>query len=174
MKKLTVLASSLTMVAALAFPSLAADDAKAPATETPKELHNQTNCPVMGGAIDSTAFTDIQGQRVYHCCPMCSAKLKADPDKYFQKAAEEGVLFENIQTTCPVSGHELAEKTIYTDYEGRRIYFCSENHRAEFSKDPTMYLKKMDQSDAQSSEKTSDEPAQHDMSNMSGNMDHNH
>jgi len=39
--------------------------------EVSKELKNQTNCPVMGGKIDSTIFTDIQDQRVYHCCPMC-------------------------------------------------------------------------------------------------------
>ena len=111
----------------------------------PRELTNQTHCPVMGGKIDSSLFTDIQGQRVYHCCPMCSAKLKADPDKYFKKAAEDGVLFENIQTTCPVSGKKLEEKTAYTDYEGRRIYFCCKKCRGTFNEDPQTFLKKMDQ-----------------------------
>jgi YHS domain-containing protein len=122
-----------------------ADDAdKANAPEAPKELKNQTHCPVMGGKIDSTVYTDIQGQRVYHCCPMCSAKLKADPDKYFKKAAAEGVLFENIQTTCPVSGKKLENKSIYADYEGRRIAFCSENCRVAFNEDPGKYLQRMD------------------------------
>jgi len=113
--------------------------------DAPKELHPQTHCPVMGGEIDSTAYTDIQGQRVYHCCPMCSAKLKADPDKYFKKAAEEGVLFENIQKTCPVSGETLEEKTVYTDYEGRRVYFCCKKCRGTFNEDPVKYLKKLDE-----------------------------
>jgi YHS domain-containing protein len=112
--------------------------------DAPKELKHQTHCPVMGGVIDSSVYTDIQGQRVYHCCPMCSAKLKADPDKYFKKAAEEGVLFENIQTTCPVSGEELENKSVYTDYEGRRIAFCCENCREKFDKDPEKYLDRMD------------------------------
>lgn len=113
-------------------------------TEVKKELKNQTNCPVMGGAIDSSLYTDIQGQRVYHCCPMCSSKFKADPDKYFKKAAEQGVLFENIQTTCPVSGEELEDKSVYADFEGRRIYFCCKKCRGTFNEDPQKVLKMMD------------------------------
>ncbi len=109
-----------------------------------KELKNQTHCPVMGGKIDSTVFTDIQGQRVYHCCPMCSGKLKADPDKYFKKAAEEGILFENNQTTCPVSGEALEDKTKYSDYEGRRVFFCSNKCQGTFNDDPEKYIKKID------------------------------
>ncbi|MFQ6007749.1 MAG: YHS domain-containing protein [Candidatus Zixiibacteriota bacterium] len=112
--------------------------------EKPQELKMQTHCPVMGGKIDSSVYTDIQGQRVYHCCPACSQKLKADPDKYFKKAAEKGVLFENIQTTCPVSGEKLEEKSVYTDYEGRRIYFCCKKCRGTFSQDPAKYLSKLD------------------------------
>lgn len=111
----------------------------------PQELKNQTHCPVMGGKIDSTVYTDIQGQRVYHCCSMCSAKLKADPDKYFKKAAAEGVLFENIQTNCPVSGEKLEEKEVYADFEGRRVYFCCKKCRGTFNEDPQTFLKKMDQ-----------------------------
>jgi len=79
---------------------------------------------------------------------MCSAKLKADPDKYFKKAAEQGILFENIQTTCPVSGEELENKTVYTDYEGRRVYFCCKKCRGKFAKDPQEYLQKLDEQTA--------------------------
>ena len=113
-------------------------------TKSAKELKPQTNCPVMGGVIDSTIYTDIQGQRVYHCCPMCSKKLKADPDKYFKKAAADGVLFENIQATCPVSGEELEDSAIFTDFEGRRIFFCCNKCEKSFKADPQKYLKKMD------------------------------
>lgn len=118
--------------------------------EVKKEEKNQTNCPVMGGKIDSTVFTDIQGQRVYHCCPMCSAKLKADPDTYFKKAAEEGIVFENIQTTCPVSGEELDDKTHVVDYEGRRLYFCCNKCIKTFNEDPQKVLKSMDKKEEKS------------------------
>ncbi len=135
----------IALIAVLAISASAEGTIPKAGGETPKELKNQTHCPVMGGKIDSTVYTDIQGQRVYHCCPMCSAKLKTDPDKYFKKAAEEGVLFENIQTTCPVSGEKLEDKSVYTDYEGRRIAFCCKKCRGTFNEDPAKYLKKLDQ-----------------------------
>jgi len=137
--------TSFAILIGLAVAAHAGDTAKAQAPDSTKELKNQTLCPVMGGKIDSTVFTDIQGQRVYHCCPMCSAKLKADPDKYFKKAAEQGVLFENIQTTCPVTGEKLEDKAIYTDYEGRRVYFCCKKCLGKFNDDPAKYLSKLDE-----------------------------
>lgn len=137
LRQLTVAIGLLTAVSA------AAADQKAVA-ETSKELKAQTRCPVMGGKIDSTIFTDIQGQRIYHCCGGCSEKLVADPDKYFQKAAAQGVLFENIQKTCPVSGETLEARNLYTDFEGRRIYFCCEKCQSKFAENPQEYLKAMD------------------------------
>jgi YHS domain-containing protein len=144
---MSIVRSAITLSAALAVLALTAvagGAADRSGTEAPRELKSQTNCPVMGGEIDSTYFTDIQGQRVYHCCPACSEKLTADPDKYFKKAAAEGVLFENVQTTCPVDGMKLKDKSTYTDYEGRRIAFCGVKCRDAFSKDPVTYLESMD------------------------------
>ena len=135
---------ALTLALGLAVSANAGEADEAIASESLKQLKNQTHCPVMGGRIDSTVYTDIQGQRVYHCCPMCSDKLKSDPDKYFKKAAEEDVLFENIQTTCPVSREKIEDKSVYTDYEGRRIVFCCEKCRGTFNEDPAKYFKKLD------------------------------
>ena len=141
--RLVILAVSLVAVAAAGVISA---ESTAPSSPTAaKELHNQTVCPVMGKPIDSSVYTDIQGQRVYHCCKGCSAKLKADPDKYFKQAAAEGVLFQNIQTTCPVSGDTLTDKKNFTDYEGRRIYFCCNKCVAKFTAKPQEYLKMMDE-----------------------------
>jgi YHS domain-containing protein len=130
----------MAFVLGLTVVAFAGNADKSSSTDSPKELKHQTVCPVMGGKIDSTQYTDIQGQRVYHCCPMCSAKLIANPDKYFKKAAEEGVLFENIQTNCPVSGEKLKTKDVYTDFEGRRIYFCCKDCVKDFNDDPMHYL----------------------------------
>jgi YHS domain-containing protein len=165
MKKRNLFSLVLVTLALLAWSAFAADatkqaaptkemkdnskelESEAPAEKIaePKELTAQTHCPVMGGKIDSTIYTDIQGQRVYHCCPMCSPKLKADLDKYFKKAAEQGILFENIQITCPVSGEKLEEKSVYTDYEGRRVYFCCKKCRGTFNENPTKYLSRLDE-----------------------------
>ena len=144
MKQLRFLATLFSVMLLAIVAVHAADAEEGAAKEPPKELKNQTHCPVMGGKIDSTTFTDVQGQRVYHCCPMCSDKLKKDPDKYFEKAAEQGILFENIQTTCPISGEELEEKSVYTDHDGRRIFFCGKKCLTTFNKDPQKHLSKMD------------------------------
>ncbi len=44
------------------------------------------------------------------------------------------------QVTCPVSNMK-ANKEIYTDYQGKRIYFCSTDCKDAFAKDPAKYMK---------------------------------
>ncbi|MCK5124641.1 MAG: hypothetical protein KAR42_00150 [candidate division Zixibacteria bacterium] len=140
-KTLLIMAAILLITSLTAFAGEEKQDAK---KDAPIEFKNQTHCPVMGGKIDSTVYTDIQGQRVYHCCPMCSDKLTKDPDTYFKKTAAEGILFKNIQTTCPVSGEKLKDKSVYTDFEGRRIAFCCKNCIGTFNEDPQKFLSKID------------------------------
>ncbi|MGP8051048.1 MAG: YHS domain-containing protein [Desulfobaccales bacterium] len=47
------------------------------------------------------------------------------------------------QTVCPVLGGNI-DKKVFTDYQGKRIYFCCAGCPAEFKKDPEKYLKKME------------------------------
>jgi YHS domain-containing protein len=107
----------------------------------------QTTCPVSGKAIDkaSSPHLDWQGQRIYFCCNDCPAKFKADPETFFAKAAAEGVVFENIQTTCPVSGEKLdgMGKPVSSDYKGRRVMFCCGSCVKGFNKEPETYLAKL-------------------------------
>ncbi len=42
----------------------------------------QTICPIMGGKIDKTVFTEYQGKKVYFCCPGCIDEFNKDPEKY--------------------------------------------------------------------------------------------
>jgi len=46
------------------------------------------------------------------------------------------------QTTCPVLGGDI-DKSVYVDYQGKRIYFCCMGCDAEFKKNPEMYMKKL-------------------------------
>jgi YHS domain-containing protein len=48
------------------------------------------------------------------------------------------------QTKCPVLGGKINEK-VFTDYQGKRIYFCCAGCIDEFKKDPEKYLKKMEE-----------------------------
>lgn len=49
------------------------------------------------------------------------------------------------QTTCPVMGGKI-DKRFYTDYEGKRIYFCCGACPAQFAKDPAKYVKALESS----------------------------
>ena len=107
------------------------------------ELKSQTTCPVMGGKIDKEIYLDYQGQRIYFCCESCKKSFSEDPEKYMQKIADDKIPLESVQKKCPVMGGDI-NKNIYTDYKGRRIYFCCESCKKSFGEDPEKYLKKME------------------------------
>jgi YHS domain-containing protein len=46
------------------------------------------------------------------------------------------------QTTCPVLAGNI-DKSVYADYQGKRIYFCCTGCDAEFKKNPEKYMKKL-------------------------------
>ena len=56
---------------------------------------------------------------------------------------EEKVVATKNQTTCPVMGGKI-DKSIYADYEGKRVYFCCASCLAEFNKNPEKYVKKLE------------------------------
>ncbi len=144
MKKLTAILTAGVMVTMVLGTSAFAGDEETKQAEKQKiEFKEQTNCPVMGGKINKEVYTDIQGQRVYHCCAGCKQAMADDPDKYFEKAAAEGVVFENIQTNCPVTGEKInAEVSTY--YKGRTVKFCCEDCISKFNEDPQKYLSMLD------------------------------
>ncbi|MDK2955059.1 MAG: hypothetical protein PWQ57_555 [Desulfovibrionales bacterium] len=53
-----------------------------------------------------------------------------------------------VQTKCPVMGYKPNEK-IYTDYKGKRIYFCCESCPETFKKNPDKYMEKLKQEGVQ-------------------------
>jgi YHS domain-containing protein len=50
---------------------------------------------------------------------------------------------EPNQVKCPVLGSPV-NKRIYTDYEGKRIYFCCPPCIRKFKNDPDKYMKQME------------------------------
>jgi len=48
------------------------------------------------------------------------------------------------QEKCPVRGGTI-NKDVYTDYQGKRIYFCCPPCIANFKKDPEKYMKKLEE-----------------------------
>lgn len=60
------------------------------------------------------------------------------------EGALEDASAETLQTTCPVMGAPI-NKAYYSDYNGRRIYFCCAACVEAFQKDPEKYIKKVDE-----------------------------
>lgn len=54
----------------------------------------QTICPVEGGKINKSVYTDYEGKRIYFCCSHCIDEFKKDPQKYLKKMEDEGVVPE--------------------------------------------------------------------------------
>jgi YHS domain-containing protein len=48
------------------------------------------------------------------------------------------------QTTCPVMGGAI-NKNIYTEYKGKKVYFCCTECKGQFEKEPEKYLSKLPQ-----------------------------
>jgi YHS domain-containing protein len=65
------------------------------------EKTQQTKCPVMGGAIDRSAYVDYKGKRVYFCCPGCKETFLKEPDRYIQKMESEGIVLEKTPKEQP-------------------------------------------------------------------------
>ncbi|MCK5682786.1 hypothetical protein KAJ27_01635 [bacterium] len=56
-------------------------------------------CPVMGGNVNKNLFVDVDGYRIYVCCPGCLAPIKANPEKYIKVIKGKGEKLEK----APVS-----------------------------------------------------------------------
>ncbi len=61
----------------------------------------QENCPVMGGKINKSIYTDYNGKRIYFCCNACPEPFKKEPEKYIKKMEAEGVVFEKAPLAKP-------------------------------------------------------------------------
>ncbi len=163
----------------IAVPALGAEEEKKTEkkAELPEGFNAQTTCPVMGGKITSMSFIDYQGQRIYFCCPGCEGSFLKDPEKYFEVAAKDKVMFENVQTTCPVMGNPV-DKKFFTYYKGRGIYFCCESCIEKFNAEPDKYLKAMKEAEEKGEkkdvEKGHEDHEGHDHDHDGHDHDHDH
>ncbi len=61
-----------------------------------------------------------------------------------QKAADTAVAAIE-QTKCPILPNNPIDKNVFVEYKGKKVYFCCENCKAEFNKDPEKYVKDLPQ-----------------------------
>lgn len=54
----------------------------------------QTACPVSGHDVNESTFVVAEGKKILLCCDGCKASVEAEPAKYLQAMADEGVVPE--------------------------------------------------------------------------------
>ena len=82
-----LLLASLLLVGLIMLNGCKKSEPAAPAEtkEVAAAAIEQTVCPVMGGAINKSMFTEYKGKKVYFCCPGCKEKFEKEPEKYLSK-----------------------------------------------------------------------------------------
>ncbi len=68
----------------------------------------------------------------------------AAPAATTQGQASTSAAAATEQTVCPVMGGPI-NKDIFTEYKGKKVYFCMESCKAAFEKDPEKYIAKLPQ-----------------------------
>ncbi len=64
------------------------------------------------------------------------AMVMSGPEKVLVHTAE--------QTACPIMGTAI-DKNVYTEYKGKKVYFCCAGCETPFLKSPEKYLSKLPQ-----------------------------
>jgi hypothetical protein len=70
----------------------------------------------------------------------CTVVMAQDTNKVEVKKAPE----MKAQTTCPVMEGNKVDKSLYVDFEGKRIYVCCKGCLAEVTKEPAKFVKKLE------------------------------
>ena len=86
----------------------------------------------------------------------CSSEKSGTGDKENKNAAPKGgeepkagvaqktdKVAAKVQTLCPVMGNPI-NKSLYADYNGKRVYFCCPGCIEEFKKDPEKHIKQLE------------------------------
>ena len=50
-----------------------------------------------------------------------------------------------VQTNCPIMETMAIDKSVYTEYKGKKVYFCCAGCINKFKEDPGKYLSKLPQ-----------------------------
>lgn len=96
MKKIAaMIAGTVLLSAVLAQAQEPAKPAAVPAAAA--AVQAQTNCPIMGGAINKKLFVEQDGVRIYVCCGGCIAPVKKDFAAIRAKLEKQGVTLETVK-----------------------------------------------------------------------------
>lgn len=117
-----------------------------PATPYPIDV-----CPISGkklGRMGRIVVRTYEGREVRLCCASCAAEFDADPEAGFMKLDTRIIDAQKPGyplALCPVSGEKLGEmgKPVDYVYDNQLIRFCCPSCIADFTKQPAVYMGKL-------------------------------
>ncbi|MFA6107869.1 MAG: hypothetical protein WDA75_03780 [Candidatus Latescibacterota bacterium] len=126
-------------------------------------------CPISGkklGKMGRIVVRTYEGREVRLCCASCAAKFDADPQAGLQKLDERIIAAQKPEyplTLCPVSGEKLGEMGEPVDYvyDNQLIRFCCPACVADFTKQPAVYMGRLQAAYAVQRETRGVRPAPH-------------
>ncbi len=140
MKKRLVLVG-LTMVLCVGMAVLFAGCEKEGDNASPKTAVDSPEGAACGP--DCTKPCCADGDAEAEPCPEdCTKPCCADKEKALEVIDTTTSTVE--QTTCPVMGGPI-NKEIFTEYKGKKVYFCCSGCDTKFNADPEKYLAKLPQ-----------------------------
>ncbi len=98
-------------------------------------------CPIMDEPVNFAMSVTTDEGPVYFCCEDCIKKYKANPVKYAGKAAAQRSALATrpkVQLTCPIT-RRPANPKVFTESDGRKVYFCSQGCISRYQEDPQKY-----------------------------------
>jgi len=56
----------------------------------------QVNCPIMGNPVDKAVYKDVDGKRIYFCCPPCIEKFDTDTAGFIKTMEDKGITLAQV------------------------------------------------------------------------------
>ncbi len=119
-------------------------------TTADQKADETVKCPVSGKEMKKAEVKvthEYEGKIYYFCCENCKETFLKDPEKSVHQESHEGYrhacAHEEDAVVDPVCGMKVKKSEAKATYEhnGKTYYFCMEECKEKFVKDPEKYAK---------------------------------
>ncbi len=99
-------------------------------------------CPVTGQSASEDYSAGYKGKLVYFSCELARQEFLAGPEQYLEALKHADEVEKTAQVLCPVSNEQI-NRSVWADYNGKRVYLHCKIARKSFHKTPEVYYKKL-------------------------------
>ncbi len=111
----------------------------------PKLIIDLPPCPVGADKINFAKSLMTEQGPVFFARGHCLDQFTADPERFEQAVAVQREALDalpRVQVKCPIFGNRV-DTSVFVEYEGRKIYFCSKDCPTKFQEEPSKFRGKL-------------------------------